>query len=297
MLVLAGPNQQAIPGDILLRAVLRSDLAPVPQSLEVVVRDDPDFRSYWAEGQKLLAGRDQSSFTVVKRGIDENSGLIQGPRRLGSINVIALMTSCAPIAQRMQRAVVREQASLGEIYRACGASAAINSDFTVPRFTCLVGEVPSYPVAIALQEEAGVLSCRANKIYFRRLADMAAQKAVATLPEAANAGAHSQFLERHEIPFAYSTNDAGQIVLGRRESPRAAVYWPRTDQRVLNNLSVALVRRRVMQAEFSPDILAGDTIQVGNTPLIVMTVAHVWDTEGKDQTQYSKFWLGQVVTS
>lgn len=295
MRVLVGPEKKAVPSDILLRVVLRSDLTPVPETVEVTVRDDPDFRWMWQEDSEITVGRDASVFRIVKDGLGSDSGLIQGPRKLGTIPVTGIAASCAAITMPLQRAVVREGTSFGDIYRACGATAPVESNVPVPRFSSFVGDIPSFAVAVIMQEEATVPMMREGRIAFKRLTELVGQKPIATLPEAADRTEQSQFKERHQVPFGYSVDDTGAVIFGRKESGRAAIYLPRSDTRVLNNLSVALIRRKYLQSDFSPDILAGHSLQIGDKSYVVITAAHVWDTETGGQTQYSKFWVGEVV--
>lgn len=295
MLVYAGPNSRPVPGDILLRAVLRSDLTPIPQTVEVTVRDDPEFASYWAQGAKINVGRDGAQFTIIKTGQGELSGQIQGPRQFATVKVTGLLSSCAGIASPLQRAVIREGATLGGIYRACGAQARIDQDFVVPRFCAFVGDVPSVPIAVALQEEAAAMTFKSGKLTFRRLADLASQKPVVEVAEATQTTEASRFKEEHAVPFAYSAADDGSVVYGRRESGRRAMYWPRTDERILRNLSAVLIQRRTLQSEFAPDLMAGDVMRVGSTNFVIITAAHVWDTDSSTPTQYSKLWLGEFV--
>ena len=47
-----------------------------------------------------------------------------------------------------ERLITKERSGLAAIYRATGASlASIDADFQAPRFTCLVGDVPTFPIA------------------------------------------------------------------------------------------------------------------------------------------------------
>ncbi|WP_428383777.1 hypothetical protein [Nevskia ramosa] len=295
MLVYAGPDLRQVAGDVLLRAILRSDLAPVPQTVEIMVRDDPDFRAQWAVGQIIAAGRDGARFKIVKSGVDGEAGLIQDDRKLGAIAVTGLLESCAPIASPLQRAVIRQGATLGGIYRACGANVRIEQDFVVPRFCAFTGDVPSLSIPIALQEEGAAMTYKAGRLSFRRLADLSAQEPIAELPDATDRSEQSEFKEMLAVPFAFSAAPDGSIIFGRRESGRAAFYSPRTDQRVLNNLSAVLIRRRKLRAEFSGDIMAGDCLKVAGKSLIVITAAHVFDSTGTAPEQYSLYWLGEYV--
>lgn len=287
-----------IRGDMMVRTVFRTDLTPIPATVEFEVRKTPEMEKSVTEGSVVRVGIDMTEFLLVKvmqRSDPESS---HGGRPYPTISAVGILASCAPIAQRMQRAVIRESSSLGEIYRACGATLRIESDFTVPQFSCFVGMVPSFEVAKVLQEEAGVLVYAAGKIKFRRLAELRDSKAQQTMSADQVQTTQSGFLERHVVPFAITTSTENAIVTGRRESARGAIYRPRGDQRIVNNLSVALVQRAKVRSGLVPGFNAGMRVDVGTAPHIAITAAHVYESgaDGESGEQYSQFWLGEVAS-
>lgn len=297
-MVLYPPGADApIRGDLLVRMVFRTDLTPIPATVEFEVRKTLDTEKTLVEGAVVRVGADMAEFLLVKVAQREGGGAVQGDRPYSTINAVGILAACAPIAQRMQRAVVRESSSLGEIYRACGATLRIDSDFTVPLFSCFVGMVPSFEIAKVLQEEAGVLVYEAGRIKFRRLAELRDAPAQQTMAADQVQTTQSGFLERHVVPFAFTTSAAGAIVVGRRESARGAVYRPRGDQRIVNNLSVALVLRAKVRNGLMPGFNAGLRVDVAGAPHIAITAAHVYESgaDGGAGDQYSQFWLGEVV--
>lgn len=298
MLVYLPGADAPLRGDLLVRLVFRTDLTPIPATIEFEVRQTADTEKMLVEGAVVRVGSDMAEFLLVKVSQREGAGAVQGDRSYTTINAVGILAACAPIAQRMQRAVVRESSSLGEIYRACGATLRIDLDFTVPLFSCFVGMTPSFEIAKVLQEEAGVLIYEAGKIKFRRLAELRDAPAQQTMTANQVQATQSGFLERHVVPFAFTTSTAGAIVVGRRESARGAVYRPRADQRIINNLSVALVLRAKVRNGLMPGFNAGLRVDVAGTPHIAITVAHVYESgaDGGAGDQYSQFWLGEVVT-
>jgi hypothetical protein len=297
MLVYPQGSDVPIRGDLLVRLVFRTDLTPIPATVEFEVRNTTETEKSIVEGSIIRMGADMTEFLLVKVAQRSDSGMVQGGRQYTTINAVGILNACAPIAQRMQRAVVRENSSLGEIYRACGATLRIDSDFTVPLFACFVGMVPSFEIAKVLQEEAGVLVYEGGKIKFRRLAELRDSKAQQTLAVDQVQTTQSGFLERHVVPFAFTTSPANAIVTGRRESARGAVYRPRGDQRIVNNLSIALVQRAKVRNGLIPGFNAGMRVDVGTVPHIAITAAHIYESgaDGGTGDQYSQFWLGEVV--
>lgn len=297
MLIYAQGGSTPLRGDLLQRVVLRSDLAPVPVTLELEVRESNETTAMIAHGAVVEVGPSRTPMRLVKVERVQGSGLIQGARELATIKAVGLLNACAPVAGMLQRAVVREGASLGEIYRACGAQVRIESDFTVPMWACYSGMTPSFEVAKVLQEEAGVLLYDGGRVAFRRLRELVAQKAALTLVASQTQAVESGFLELHGVPFAFTTNAAGGFVVGRRESARGAYYRPRADARVVENLSQALVLRRRYQNILTPDVNAGARFDVDGVPMVAITAAHVFESDVSTGVaeQYSKFWLGEFV--
>ncbi len=296
MLVYPAGSDTPIRGDLMLRVVLRTDLTPVPATVELEARLAVETQSALAQGATVRVGPDLTEFLLVKVVGENDTGLVQGSRRLATIKAIGILAACAPIAQRLQRAVVRERSSLGEIYRACGAQVRIDSDFSVPVFSCFKGMVPSFEIAKVLQEEAGVLVYDAGRIKFRRLGELVSAQAEQALTEDVTQRTDSDFLERHAVPYAFTTDAAGAIVQGRSESARGICYRPRGDQRIVNNLSRALIQRRKLRNLLTPGMNAGMRVDVGNVPHVAITAAHVFEagSDGDSPDQYSQFWLGEV---
>lgn len=297
MLIYPDGSDSPLRGDLVYRVVLRTDLTPVPATVEIEARRCDVVESTLAQGATVRVGPDKIPFRIVKESDPRDEGLVQSTLQVGVVKAVGILASCAPIAERLQRAVIREGSSLGDIYRACGAQVRIDSDFTVPVFSALRGMVPSFAIAQALQEEAGVLLYQAGKVLFRRLTELARQPATLTVAASAAPRILSDFLERHAVPFGISTTPDGTIIAGRSESARSVVYRPRADQRLLNNLTTALVTRRKMPYIYTPNLNAGTRIDVDGKPNIVITAAHVFDAgdQGGAAEMKSQFWLGEVV--
>lgn len=280
-----------IRGDVIAQFVQRSDLAPVPRTLELVLKNIDGMSAKVKEGAFLWAGREVLKYRIVK--VEPiKKGLVQGQQQMGAVKVIALLDSCAEIAFRRARAVVRENASLGDVYRACGANAAIINDFNVKRFACLVGDVPSFALAQAMQEECAALVLSNKKLSIVRLPDLFKQKPIRIIASDPTDSVESEFIERHEIPSFISTNAAGAVVKGNFDKTRAVAFQPRSDVRVLNNMTRVLVTRKVMKTELATEADAGQIMSIGGVPLVIITAAHVFEEAGGTVNSYSKLWLG-----
>jgi hypothetical protein len=296
MLVYPQGASTPVRGDLLQRVVLRTDLTPVPATVELAFRQDRETEAI-VKDSTVRIGPDQIEFLVVKVSDPQDGSPVQGTRTTGVVKAIGLLKTCAAIASPLQRAVVKEGASLGEIYRSCGAQVRIDSDFTVPHYSAFVGMSPSFEIAKALQEEAGVLVYKGGRIQFRRLAELRAEKAERAMGDEACEVIQSGLIERQEVPFGVTTSPTGAFVIGRRESGRFAVYRPRADQRIVNNMSIALIMRRKTRTSLDLTYNAGTRVDVSGRPHIVITAAHVLDkNENEGVTEnYTRLWLGEVV--
>lgn len=294
MLVYPEGSDSPLRGDLLLRVVLRTDLTPVPATVEIEVRRTAETVAAIAHGKTIRVADWAEPFEIIQVRERTVWDQAQGDRPYTAISATALLQSCAAIALPLQRSVISESASLGGIYRACGASVRIGSDFAVPVFAAYVGQTPSFMVATVLQEEGGALLLESGgRVTFRRLRELMSAPAAVQIGEDASESVESGLLERQAIPFAVSTLPAGQFVYGRRSAARGFVYRPRGDQRIVNNLGTALVLRRKMRGTLSLDYNAGARVDVAGNPHVAITVAHVFEARDGGQ-QYSQYWLGEL---
>lgn len=293
MLIVPAAGGSPLSGDHVIRTVLRTDMTPVPATVEVVARRTTEALSMLEEGKSIRIGQDPSEYLVVKLTEGADDGLVQRDKPTSSFRAIAMLSSCVPIASRLQRAVIREGATLGEIYRACGAQVRIASDFTVPHFSCFAGMTPSFEVAKVLQEEAGALIYKGGSIEYRRLGELMAQDHVMQISEGLTEEIQSDFLERHAVPFAFSTDPSAAFIVGGKDKARGVLYRPRADHRIINNMGSALIQRRKLRTTLTPAISAGTRINVGSARMVVITSAHVVEPGGGDQ--FTQLWLGELV--
>jgi len=289
-------NGKQIRGDLIKSAVLRSDLSPIPVTLEAEIRVDDDMAKHLAEGKIITAGSGDD-LRIVK-SVRATDRIVHGEREMSGVRITAMLDACHSIAFVRSRAIIKESAALSALYRSAGATLkAVDADFPVPRFCCLVGETPSYHIARILQEEGGVVRWKAGRLKFFRLPDLFKQKAVIDLPNNASDDTDSGFLERHEIPWFFSLNDAGAHVFGNQNKPRSVRYSPFKDVQRLRSMSRCLVQRKVSKINFSGQIVAGDLVNfIGGVPLCVITAAHVFEsgTDGSGSNQYTRLWLGSL---
>lgn len=291
-------NGKQIRGDLIRSAVLRSDLAPVPLTLEAEIRIDEDMEKRLAEGQALtMANGDALQIVKAEPALP---AVAQGARQMAAVRVVAVLQACHPVAFVRSRAIIKEGATMAAIYRAAGATLKrVEGDFPVARFSCLVGDTPSFHIARQLQEEGAVVRWRAGALQFFRIDDLARQAPALTLPDSSGEELKSGFLEHHEIPNAFSLSAAGAFVqTSATDRARKAVFAPHKTQAALRNMSRCIVLSKVVRTAYAGQIAAGDRVNITGVeaPLVVMTAAHVFEsgTDGAGADQYSRLWLGKV---
>lgn len=290
----AGSADQ-IPGDMLLKVAFRSDLAPVPRTLEVTTRIKDGIENHIKEGEFLWGGHENLKYRIVKVNRLKPSGMLQGEDELAAMHAIALLDSCAQIAFRRDRAVIADNATLGSLYRACGATLAIGDDFTVRRFACFTGNVPSFHLAKAMQEECACLVLRNGRLSVVRLPNLFQQTPKDIIGQVDSAdGIESEFMQRHEIPSFFSLADDGSFVFGDRDKTRAVSYLPRTTEIALRNMSRVLVTKKIMDSNMAQQVSAGDLISIKGSNYAVVTACHYMDQNDGVSTTNSRFWLGEL---
>lgn len=288
-------------GDFVLRAVQRFDLTPIPSTLELTLRADDTLGGRVADGSVLIAGSTNDRYRVVKlrrAPSDQLQGKQDKP--VDVIEVTALLDGFVALARPLQRAVVKESKSLGEVFRSCGATARVAEDIPAGRFVCMAGMFPTPGIAQLLQEEAAAAVWRSTgRLSFIRLPDLFTQTPVEKMQADTARAVQSTFLEQHQIPWAMSTSADGSALLGNRETARGFVYLPRTSQRVLNNMTRCLVVRRATSAGFAGHIRAGDVVELAGSKHVVVTAAHRIENgadrgTGGGGEQTTSLWLAQL---
>lgn len=289
-------EKQLIDGEYLKSFVLRNDLVPIPVTLEADIRVEDESLPFFKQGQKVYTANDDEFIILKSEPI--SSGKVQGGNIAQFVRITAVLSSLINACFVKEKSIRKKNTTLANVYRAIGCRAdAIEGDLTVPLFSCMAGEPPSYQIAVILQESAGVMRWRDGKLAFMRLDDLFTHEVITDIPIAAGETVESGFLERHEIPSFYSVDDSGNFIYGNKEKARTARFVANKDQLTLKNMSTCLVLKQVSRIAYNDNIVAGDLIQVSaDESLIVITAAHVFSAgiDGDPPRQYTKLWLGEL---
>lgn len=290
------PNDKVLRGDLSPLVIKRTDLTAVPSTLECLVRVDKDLSDFIQQGKVLSLAEKEVKYRIIATSQQSDGIRTQGNPDYHLTKVIAILDNCHEIAFAKERAIIKENTNFSTIYRACGATVSVSKDIKVQRFSCYVGSTPSYQIQQALQREAAtVVWDGKSSLAFTRLRDLFEQKPKETLEENMAQEFISGFIERHEIPAYYSNTGSGSVISSSGKRGRSADYEMFADSQILNNLSTYLIQKKVWTTRLTPNINAGDVIQVAKKNYVVITATHLFSqVEVGSGSQLSRFWLGEL---
>ena len=282
-----------IGGDRLISDIYRTDLVPVPVTLELVVRAD-DALYELLQTDKVLITPDGVHLTIVKSQVI-NQQCVKAGRRIAAIHVIAVLTGCQALIGVAKRAVSLEDTSFNEIYRALGAKIRIQQDIKVSRFVCLKGQVPTTAIAMALQREAAVICHKDNRMIVIGLNDLFNGPAL-LFDKSAVQWVDNPTAVRHSNVNYLSIDDNGSDIIGQTHGERSIGYYPRANTRELQNLQRVLITKATITRSLDPRLNAGKLIEIGKQRLVVLTAAHRYDTgaAGGSTIMATQAWLAKV---
>lgn len=283
-------NNNAPIGNRLVSAILRYDLVPVPVSLEAVIYADDELIPKLTIGKRLRLENGITLSIVASR--QEINPVIKDGKLISSVFVIAVFAPTAPLLDNTKRATALTGTSIGQIYKALGATAVFGSDIGVKDFVCLAGQLPTQSIALALQKEAGVVRYKDGKLHAVSLDNLFKQPPHTLTDTAVQWLANTQ--NTAQTPNYYSVDKDGYEVLGQSKGGQVG-YLPNCDERQLNNLKKVLVCRGVMSRAML-DIPAGDVVAVGGKSYVVLTHAIRVDTAsvGGVPAMLSKLWIADL---
>ena len=282
-----------IGGERLISAIYRTDLVPVPVTIELVVRADEALYELLAIDAMLFMPNGVQ-LTVVKSQVINQQGVKAG-RRIAAIHVIAVLAGCQSLIGVTKRAVSLEDTSFNEIYRALGAKIRIQQDIKISRFICLKGQMPTTAIAAALQREAAVICHKDNRVMVVGLNELFSGEGILFDRSAVQWVENPNAVRRGNINYL-SIDDNGSDIVGQTHSERSIGYYPRVNTRELQNLQRILITKATITRQLDARLNAGELIQVDNQRLVTLTAAHRYDTgaAGGNSVMATQAWLAQV---
>lgn len=284
-------NGQVISAQDVIKSTIRTDCAPVPVTIELLIRYTQQNELSLKKGAILTTSQNYT-FEIVeshKKVIQK----IQDDTQYGVLSVTGIHSGCINLCTLKNSAIFLRNTSLSAVYKACGATAKTGTNFSIPEFSCLIGELATEKIAQICQEEGGAVFFRNGRIEFLRLEDIFTQKPVISLRDDVIEKEDTDFLQPHLVSSFFSTRVDGGLAKGDFKTPRKRDFIARTPERILFNLSKCLIRKRIVPISYNPNINAGDCIEVNGVNMAIMTAAHVYENDnGQDIKQYTRLWLG-----
>lgn len=283
--------------DPLVTAVLRSDCIPVPLTLGFQILLNSDQRSQFVENAVVYLGDNYISMKIIKAVVMPSS-IVRDDERLTLGSFIAVLEGCEKLIKPVTSATYLENTSINSILKASGLKNGVTKDdVAVLKYFVPLGETPTFIIAAKLAEEAAVMYAnQQGRITVTRLNNLMNEgpKLKVDQTEVNWIGNTSALL--HSTPNFITLNADGSTIEGDIQSGKAAKFIPSSDARRFKNMSTMLVTKGMFMRAMSPNIGAGDIIEINQRKYFILTAAHRFDTGalGGSIVSASKFWFAEV---
>lgn len=283
----------SIGGGNLISAIYRTDLVPVPVTLELVVKADDRLHELLLVDKTMTTPKGVSLAIVKSQVINEQS--IKAGKRIAALHVIAVLSGCEPLLGVTKKAVSLDNTSFNEVYRALGAKVRIKRDIKLASFICLKGQMPTVAIAKALQKESAVICHSEQGLSVIRLNELMVGEATLFDKSAVQWINHPNAIRHGNINYL-SIDDNGSDILGTSRAERSIEYYPRADNRELQNLRRILITKATITRQLDDRLDAGKLIAVDDKTLVILTGAHRFESGalGGPAVMATKAWLAQV---
>ncbi|WP_151765797.1 hypothetical protein [Acinetobacter colistiniresistens] len=286
-----------IPHNVLLFALWRYDLVPVPLTLEFKIQVNEETASL-KEKDKILIGDDEIPLTIIKK-LDRDPDLVQDGKFIKIASFIAFLSGCENLIEPSNKAALLSNTNFAEAYRACGVKVPFSSDIPLLNFHAFYGKTPSFEVSKRCCEEAAVILFKDKKLHAKRLSDLKKQSPILEINGRQVEWENNPYMVQNTVKNYISVGEDGSTIEESLKGAQKVSFYPGMDSRRLKNLRTVLIRKGCVMRQLSPTIVAGDVVNVDQVPFIILTAAHLYKTsqQGSIGGMTSRFWLAQVIES
>lgn len=293
MIIIVAKTGHVISSADLVTATLRTDLVPVPVTLELTALSTTELDKALVVGAELLVGDLGISITIIK-AMPVKTQVIKNGRRIGGVACTGVLSSCKQLMAPVNNAINLTAATFGGAIRASGATIAIADDLPLPRFVCFKGQIPSHQIAKYLQQEAAVVVFRRGQLSIIKIDALLADEPIAKYDSSAIAWIDSPSVQATKTPSFVSMGADGSSVEGENTTTGHPVsYMPGLDTRQLKNLEKVLITRGTMIRPLDYKLQAGQIIQIGKAKLAILTSANHVNTS-TNSVMATKVWLASL---
>ena len=290
-------TNKVISASELIVATLRTDLVPVPVSVEFAVKHTKELEQQLVYGAELLVTDIPHSFEIVYAN-PVKSQTIKEDGRIGGISCIAVLKGCKKLLDFASNATVLDQTSFNAAYRACGASnIRLGEDIPLPEFICLKGRLPTERLALYLQQEAAVICFKDLKISVLKLDAIFKQDPVLKLDPSEIQWIDSKVLEKHQkSSYVAVETDGSTIGDDTTTQGQSVIQKAGLDARQLKNLEKVLIPRGIVHRPINFELNAGDLVEIDKKNYVILTAAHHVETGaiGGNVGSETKLWLASL---
>ena len=290
-------TNKVISASELIVATLRTDLVPVPVSVEFAVKHTKELEQQLVYGAELLVTDIPHSFEIVYAN-PIKSQTIKEDGRIGGISCIAVLKGCKKLLSFASNATILEQTSFNAAYRACGASnIRLGEDIPLPEFICLKGRLPTERLALYLQQEAAVICFKNLKISALKLDAIFKQDTVLKLDPSEIQWIDSKVLEKHQkSSYVAVETDGSTIGDDTTTQGQSVIQKAGLDARQLKNLEKVLIPRGIVHRPLNFELNAGDVVEIDKKNYVILTAAHHVETGaiGGNVGSETKLWLASL---
>lgn len=285
-----------IPHTVLMFALWRYDLIPVPLTLEFKIQVSEETADL-NEKDIILIEDDEISLTIVKKG-NQDPDIAQDGKFIKFATYIAFLTGCEKLINPAEKAALLSSTNFSEAYRACGVRIPFGSDIPLERFNSFFGKTPSFEVAKRCCEEAAVILFKDKKLHAKRLSDLKKQSPILDINGRAVEWEDNPFMIKNTVKNYVSVAQDGSTIEESLKGSQKTTFYPGMDSRRLKNLRTVLITKGNLTRQLSPSIVAGDVVNVDEVPFIILTAAHLFQpsTQNGLGGMVSRFWLATVNT-
>ncbi len=289
-------NDSVISGGDLISAIYRTDLVPIPVSLELSVKLTKENHNFLQANKKLWTVN-ETELVIVKAQIINTQSVKDG-KRISAVHIIAVLSGCEPLIGVAKRATFLENTSVNQAYRALGAKVRLTNDIKLNQFICLKGQLPTERIALSLQKESAVIRHeQGKKISAIRLNELFKGESKLYDKSSVHWIDNPSLISHKNINYL-SIDDDGSEIIGNVGQNSAVQYYPQADNRELQNLRRILITQGTMTRQYDEYLMAGKLIAISerNKPLVVLTSAHRYDSGalGGKAVMASKAWLAEI---
>lgn len=290
-------TNKVISASELIVATLRTDLVPVPVSVEFAVKHTKELEQQLVSGAELLVTDIPHSFEIVYAN-PVKSQTIKEDGRIGGISCIAVLKGCKKLLDFASNATVLDQTSFNAAYRACGASnIRLGEDIPLPEFICLKGRLPTERLALYLQQEAAVICFKDLKISVLKLDAIFKQDPILKLDPSEIQWIDSKVLEKHQkSSYVAVETDGSTIGDDTTTQGQSVIQKAGLDARQLKNLEKVLIPRGIVHRPINFELNAGDLVEIDKKNYVILTAAHHVETGaiGGNVGSETKLWLASL---